>query len=132
MGIIADLGLRLWKDVDNDIRRISQRFGFMPISWEDVKGRFPSRDFGLMWRIPDPAVEGASILAKEMAIIVRENEHVLILRDGRLEGQEAILPPGFYTLQRTQAVWGSIEVVWLTKGEIHFPWGVGDVTMQDG
>ena len=131
MGLLADWGIRLLDSADTDLRRVGQRLGFMPLSWRQVVMNDQSRD-GLMWRIPDPAVPMASSLLKVQAIQVAEYEYAMVLRDGRLEGVEAILRPGIYDIQRTQALRGQIEVIWFTAGEFQLRWGVGDIITQDG
>lgn len=130
MGLLADLGIRLLDNIDSDIKRIGQRLGFMPLSWRQVVMNNPSRD-GLMWRIPDPAVPMASTLVNLQAILVAEYEQVMVLRDGRLEGEQVILPPGLYDVRRTATLRGHIEVIWFTTREFQLRWGVGDILTRD-
>ncbi len=129
MGFLADLGIRLLDNADTDIQRIGQRLGFMPLSWRRVVMMDKSRD-GLMWRIPDPAVAAASSLMRVQAIIVAENERVMVLRDGML-GEQTVLPPGLYDIRRTTDLRGQIDVIWFTTREFQLRWGVGDIITKD-
>jgi regulator of protease activity HflC (stomatin/prohibitin superfamily) len=130
MGLLANWGIHLLDTADADIKRVGQRLGFMPLSWRQVVMTNPSRD-GLMWRIPDPTVPMASTLFKVQAIMIAEYERVMVLRDGVLEGEEAILPPGLYDIRRTTSLRGQIEVIWFTTREFQLRWGVGDVLTKD-
>lgn len=129
MGFLADLGIRLLDNADTDLQRIGQRLGFMPLSWRRVVMMDKSRD-GLMWRIPDPAVAAASSLMRVQAIIVAENERVMVLRDGML-GEQTVLPPGLYDIRRTTELRGQIDVIWFTTREFQLRWGVGDIITKD-
>lgn len=129
-------GVNLIDKADASLQAIGQRLGFMPLSWRQTVMHDKSRD-GLMWRIPDPAVPTASALSRVQAIVVAENEMVMLLRDGVLNGalneeRQIILPPGFYDIRRTVALRGQIEIVWFTTREFNnFRWGVADVLSQD-
>jgi len=131
MGFLADLGIRFLDNADSDLRRVGQRLGFMPLSWRQVVTQNPSRD-GLMWRIPDPSVPMVSSLLNVQAVLVTEYERVIVLRNGILEREEAILQPGIYDIRRVGNLRGQIEVIWFTTGEFQLRWGVGDIITEDG
>lgn len=131
MGFLADLGIQLLDRADTDLRRVGQRLGFMPLSWRQAVMQDPSRD-GLMWRIPDPTVPMASSLFNLQAILVTEYERAIVLRNGVLEGEEAILLPGIYDIRRVGALRGQIEVLWFTTREFQLLWGVGGILSKDG
>ena len=131
MSFLADLGIQFFNNADTDLRRFGQRMGFMPLSWREVIKNNPSRD-GLMWRIPDPAVPMVTSLLNVQAILVTEYEQAIVLRNGRFEGEEAVLQSGLYDIRRVGNLRGQIEVIWFTKGEIHLPWGVGDAGTKEG
>lgn len=131
MSFLADLGIYLLDSVDTDIRRVGQRLGFMPLSWRQAVMQNPSRD-GLMWRIPDPAVPMASSLFNVQAIVVTAQERAIVLRNGVMEGEQAILAPGIYDIRRVGAVRGQIEVLWFTTREFQLLWGVGGILSKDG
>ncbi len=129
MGFLANWGIRMMDNAETDINRIGQRLGFMPLSWRRVVMMDKSRD-GLMWRIPDPAVSMASSLMRVQAIIVAENERVMVLRDGTL-GEQIVLSPGLYDIRRTTELRGQIDVIWFTTREFQMRWGVGDIITKD-
>lgn len=131
MGFLANLGITLLDRADTDLRQIGQRLGFMPLSWRQVIMQNPSRD-GLMWRIPDPSVPMASSLFNVQAILVTEYERAIVLRNGVLESEEAILPPGLYDIRRAGPLRGQIEVLWFVTREIELLWGVGGILSKDG
>ena len=129
MGLLANWGIRLLDNADTDIQRIGQRLGFTPISWRRIVMIDKSRD-GLMWRIPDPSVPAASSLMRAQAIIVAENERVMVLRDGML-GEQIVLSPGLYDIKRVTELRGHIDVIWFTTREFQLRWGVGDIITKD-
>ncbi|HLJ35503.1 MAG TPA: SPFH domain-containing protein [Ktedonobacteraceae bacterium] len=132
MGFLADWGIKRLANAEQDMRRVGQALGFMPLSWRDVVTVDPSRD-GVMWRIPDPNVPRASALRGVQAIVVSHNELVIVLRDGKLDAEnQAILEPGLYDIKQLTALRGRIEVIWFTMGEFQLPWGVGDVLTLEG
>src|SRR5579863_6441063 len=120
MGFLANWGIRMMDNAETDINRIGQRLGFMPLSWRRVVMIDKSRD-GLMWRIPDPSVPAASSLMRVQAIIVAENERVMVLRDGTL-GEQIVLSPGLYDIRRTTELRGQIDVIWFTTREFQLRW----------
>ena len=132
MGFLADWGIKRLANAEQDMRRVGQVLGFMPLSWRDVVTADPSRD-GVMWRIPDPTVPRASALRGVQAIVVTHNEQVMVLRDGKLDAEnQDILEPGLYDIRQLTALRGRIEVIWFTLGEFQLPWGVGEVLTQEG
>ncbi len=128
MGLF-EWGIRQMDKVEGNIHVVSKILGFMPLSWRQVVMNDKSRD-GLMWRIPDPSVRQASSLVNVQAILVTEQEQVLVLKDGTL-GERIILPPGLYDIRRTETLRGQIEVIWFTTRNIQLRWGVGDILTTD-
>jgi regulator of protease activity HflC (stomatin/prohibitin superfamily) len=129
MGFLANWGIQKLENAGNDLRRIGQALGFMPLCWRDVVTMNPSRN-GVMWRIPDPQVPSAASLIGVRAIFVVENELVMVMRDGKL-GEQIILPPGLYDIRQLTALRGRIEVLWFTTTGFQIRWGNGDVMTRD-
>src|ERR1700737_1582608 len=85
MGLIhafVNWGIRLVDNTDADVRRIKQQWGSMPLSWRQVVMANPTKD-GLAWRVPDPDVRMASSFMSTQALLVSENEMVMLLKNGR-------------------------------------------------
>ena len=135
MGLLhafVNWGIRFIDNTDTDVRRIGQRFGFMPLSWRQVVMTNPTKD-GLAWRIPDPDVHMAASFMSTQGLLVSENEMVMLLKNGRLEvGSErgVLLSPGLYDVSHLR-VRDQMEVIWMTTKEIRLRWGVTDVLTQD-
>ncbi|HEX7735456.1 MAG TPA: SPFH domain-containing protein [Ktedonobacteraceae bacterium] len=129
MGLF-EWGIRQIDKAEGTIQEFGKRFGFLPLSWGQVARNDKSRD-GVMWRIPDPRVPQASMLSRVQAIIVTEQEQVVVLRNGML-GEQLILPPGLYDIQRLEALRGSIDVIWFATKEVQLQWGVADIVTSDG
>lgn len=135
MGLLhafVNWGIRLVDNTDTDVRRIGQRFGFMPLSWRQVVMTNPTKD-GLAWRVPDPDVRMAASFMSTQGLLVSENEMVMLLKNGRLEvGVErgVLLAPGLYDVSHLR-VRDQIEVIWMSSKEIRLRWGVSDVLTQD-
>jgi hypothetical protein len=129
MGLI-DWGINRISNADADLAKLGRVMGFVPISWRQVVSMRPDRD-GVMWRIPDPAVQQVSILKNIMAVLVTVQEQVMVLRDG-MAGEQILLPPGVYDLRKTNMLKGQIEVIWFTTQDISLPWGVPDALTNDG
>jgi hypothetical protein len=125
-------GIRFIDNTDTDVRRIGQRFGFMPLSWRQVVMTNPTKD-GLAWRVPDPDIRMAASFMSTQGLLVSENEMVMLLKNGRLEvGSErgVLLSPGLYDVSHLR-VRDQIEVIWMSAKEIRLRWGVTDVLTQD-
>jgi membrane protease subunit (stomatin/prohibitin family) len=135
MGLLhafVNWGIRFIDNTDTDVRRIGQRFGFMPLSWRQVVMTNPTKD-GLVWRIPDPDVRMATSFMSMQGLLISENEMVMLLKNGRLEvGSErgVLLSPGLYDVSHLR-VRDQIEVVWMSTKELRLRWGVTDVLTQD-
>jgi membrane protease subunit (stomatin/prohibitin family) len=135
MGLLhafVNWGIRLIDNTDTDVRRIGQRFGFMPLSWRQVVMTNPTKD-GLVWRVPDPDVRMAASFMSTQGLLVSENEMVMLLKNGRLEvGTErgVLLAPGLYDVSHLR-VRDQMEVIWMSAKEIRLRWGVSDVLTQD-
>jgi membrane protease subunit (stomatin/prohibitin family) len=135
MGLLhafVNWGIRLIDNTDTDVRRIGQRFGFMPLSWRQVVMTNPTKD-GLVWRVPDPDVRMAASFMSTQGLLVSENEMVMLLKNGRLEvGAErgVLLAPGLYDVSHLR-VRDQMEVIWMSAKEIRLRWGVSDVLTQD-
>ena len=135
MGLLhafVNWGIRFVDNTDTDVRRIGQRFGFMPLSWRQVVMTNPTKD-GLAWRVPDPDVHMAASFMSTQGLLVGENEMVMLLKNGRLEvGAErgVLLSPGLYDVSHLR-VRDQIEVIWISSKEIRLRWGVSDVLTQD-
>jgi len=131
MGLLhafVNWGIRFIDNTDTDVRRIGQRFGFMPLSWRQVVMTNPTKD-GLAWRVPDPDVRMAASFMSTQGLLVSENEMVMLLKNGRLEvGSErgVLLSPGLYDVSHLR-VRDQIEVIWMSAKEIRLRWGVTDV-----
>lgn len=135
MGLIhafVNWGIRLLDNTEKDVRRIGQRLGHMPLSWRQTAMMYPAKD-GILWRVPDPEVPMASSFFKVQALLVTENEQVMLLRNGVLQQdmeRGVLLRPGLYDISRMQ-MRDQIEVVWTTTRELRLRWGVADVLTQD-
>ena len=135
MGLIhafVNWGIRLLDNTDTDVRRIGQRFGSMPLSWRQVVMTNPTKD-GIAWRVPDPDVRMASSFMNTQAVLVSENEMVMLLKNGKFETSTergVLLSPGLYDVSHLR-VRDQIEVIWMTSKEMRLRWGVPDVLTQD-
>ncbi len=136
MGLLhsfVNWGISVVDNTETDLRRIGQRLGYLPLSWRQTVMNNPAKE-GLLWRIPDPQVPMASSLVRVQALLVAENEQVLMLRNGVLSrGPErgVLLPPGLFDIARVDRR-DQIEVIWISMREIRLRWGVSDVLTQDG
>lgn len=135
MGLLHSLvnwGIRIMDNTDTDVRRIGQRLGYMPLSWRQVVMANPAKD-GLLWRAPDRDVPMANTLSYIQALLVAENEQVMVLMNGKLlKGMErgVLLPPGLYDIGRMQ-MRDQVEIIWTTTRELRLRWGVADVLTKD-
>src|SRR5712692_1951873 len=132
MGLIS-WGVRVIDNVEKDVRLIGQRLGYIPLSWRQVVMMNPAKD-GILWRVPDPQVPMTSSLAHTQALLVVENEQVMVLRNGVLQGgmeRGVILSPGLYDISRVQ-MREQLEIIWTTTRELRLRWGVSDVLTSDG
>ena len=135
MGLLHSLvnwGIRIMDNTDTDVRRIGQRLGYMPLSWRQVVMANPTKD-GLLWRAPDRDVPMANALSYIQALLVAENEQVMVLMNGKLlKGMErgVLLPPGLYDIGRMQ-MRDQVEIIWTTTRELRLRWGVADVLTKD-
>jgi hypothetical protein len=135
MGLIhafINWGIRLVDNTETDVRRIGQRLGYMPLSWQQTIKMYPSKN-GILWRLPDPEVPMASSFRHTQALLVSRNEQVMLIRNGIVQGsmeRGVLLPPGLYDLRRLQ-MREQIEVIWVTTRELRMNWGIADVMTRD-
>jgi hypothetical protein len=115
MGLFA-WGIKRIDRAEATIQEIGKRFGFMPLSWGQVVRNDRSRD-SVMWRRPHPCVAQASVLSNVQALVVTEQEQVVVLRNG-VVGEQLILPAGLYDIRRAEALRGTIDVIWFATKEV--------------
>jgi SPFH domain / Band 7 family len=131
MGLL-NWGIERIDNFEKDLRLLSKRLGYRPLSWREVVMINPSKD-GLVWRVPDPDVLMASSLSHIQALLVSENEQVMLLWNGALmRGMErsALLQPGLYLFRRVE-MHDQLEIIWTTTREFPLPWGVTEVLTSD-
>jgi hypothetical protein len=122
MGLL-NWGIERIDNFEKDLRLLTKRLGYRPLSWREVVMINPSKD-GLVWRVPDPDVLMASSLSHIQALLVSENEQVMLLMNGALgRGMErsAILRPGLYIFRREE-MHNQLEIIWTTTREFPLPW----------
>jgi hypothetical protein len=135
MGLLhafVNWGIRLVDNTESDVRRIGQRLGYMPLSWQQTISMYPSKN-GILWRLPDPEVPMASSFGHTQALLVSRNEQVMLLRNSIVQGsmeRGLLLMPGLYDLRRLQ-MREQIEVIWITTRELRLNWGLADVITRD-
>ncbi|HTK08667.1 MAG TPA: SPFH domain-containing protein [Ktedonobacteraceae bacterium] len=135
MGLLhafVNWGIRLVDNTESDVRRIGQRLGYMPLSWQQTIQMYPTKN-GILWRLPDPEVPMASSFRHTQALLVSRNEQVMLIRNGVLQGsmeRGVLLSPGLYDLRRLQ-MREQIEVIWVTTRELRLNWGISDVLTRD-
>lgn len=135
MGLVHKIfnwGIRKIDTAEQDARLLGRVLGYMPLSWRQVVMMYPGKD-GLLWRVPDPDVRMAASFSQAQALLVAENEQVMLLRNGRLEAsmeRGVLLAPGLYDISRVQ-LREQLEIIWLTTRELHLRWGVADVITAD-
>jgi regulator of protease activity HflC (stomatin/prohibitin superfamily) len=105
------------ESIGNWMRGLGTRAGFIPVGWDHDKRP------GLVWRMPDPGVIGASVFANVQGVMVREFEHAIVLQNGAFLTE---LESGVYDV-RKMPLKDYIEVIWASKQETQHKWGVGRV-----
>src|SRR6185503_8310623 len=88
-----------------------------PLSWDhDARP-------GLIWRVPDPQIPGASIFSRVQGILVRDFEQAIVLHNGSFHAR---LTAGVYDLQK-MPIKDLMEVIWVSTQQTQHKWGAGKV-----
>ncbi|MDI7275119.1 MAG: SPFH domain-containing protein [Anaerolineae bacterium] len=117
----APLGITLVDDIGNWLRGAGLRAGFIPLAWDH------DRRPGLVWRIPDRDISGASAFSHVQGILVREYEQAIVLHNGVFQ---AHLPCGVYDVRKVP-VKDLVEVIWVSTQVTQHKWGVGRVINRE-